>query len=182
MRARGFPCADLVQDQNHERQRERLQFLTYEIDRLIHHPGLFPSPATQARFYAIIGLDAEIQFSQAYKELLLKAQMRRLAQTSRSRFTRVTFQPGSKNWENFLLDGGIGTSCQALQSIPKSVIQIIPAVGMRIIGDYEREENEIIRFVEEVGLMDGTSPSYVHTADCSSLKSASMSCQRRPHY
>ena len=48
--------------------------------------------------------------------------------------------------------------------------KLIPAVGMRIVADFEREEAEIVRFVEQVSLHVVSCPSPLARADGPSLE------------
>ena len=90
--------------------------------------------------------------------------------TERKETTRSSYVRGGKSWENFLLDGAPGTPFTVERTIPKSAVQIIPAVGMRIVTDFEKEEFEIVRFVELVRLRDILSTSKRVIADSLSLK------------
>jgi hypothetical protein len=139
-----------------ETQTQRLQFLAREISRLLHQPDLFVSPKVRARFLSVLGADAELQFTQACKNLLLGRELRNLDRKSRQEVTRKPYKDKSTGWENFLLNGAPGSGYPSHGTIPKSIFQVVPAVGMRIIADFDREEAEIIRFVEEV------SGQYVH--------------------
>jgi hypothetical protein len=140
-----------------EKQLTRLNFVNHELRRLIDHPGLFPSQVVHVRFAALMGADSELQLTQACKDLLVAEQIQKLQEISRKQWTRRTFADGTLGWENFLLDGAIGTTFKVQKTMPKSAFQIIPTVGMRIVGDYEREEQEIVRFVQQVSGKDGSS-------------------------
>src|ERR1700761_7072701 len=71
VRARSFALVSSISAPNPEKQIARLRFLVSELSRLFNHPELFPSLAAQCRFSAMIGADAELQLSQACKDLLL---------------------------------------------------------------------------------------------------------------
>src|SRR5205823_14026185 len=72
-------------------------------------------------------------------DLLLEAEMRNIMRSSHKNETRKCYVDGSRNWEKFLFDGAPGTPYRAIQTIPKSVFQVIPAVGMRIVADRSEE-------------------------------------------
>ena len=133
-----------------EKQLGRVQFLAREISRLLGRPGLFPSLNVKARFLSILAADAELQFSQACKALLLKRELRNLERQSRTQLTRATYKDGSCGWENFLLNGAPGSGFVSYRTTPESIFQVVTAVGMRILADYDREEAEIVKFVQEV--------------------------------
>ena len=149
-RARTFPSVRCVKPVDEEQQLRRLGFLIHELHRLFNNPGLFPSLVHQVRFAALVGSDAELQLTQACNDLLIAEQIQKLHSISRTQWTRKTFNAGALNWENFLSDGAPGTGLQTQETIPKSSFQVIPAVGMRIVGDYEREEQEIIQHIHRV--------------------------------
>lgn len=48
------------------------------------------------------------------------------------------------------MNGAVGTALSSKQTVPKSSFQVIPAVGMRIVGDYENEENQLVSWIQEV--------------------------------
>jgi hypothetical protein len=150
-KARAFSLVSSCGASDHEKQMDRLGFLTREISRLLKQPGLFPSDTSKARFFAILGADAELQFSQACKALLLKRELRNLERQSRVHLTRTAYLEGSCGWENFGFNGAPGSGFTSRRTNPESVFQVIPAVGIRILADWEREEAEIVRFVREVG-------------------------------
>lgn len=133
-----------------EKQLGRFQFLVREISRLLERPSLFPSLAVKARFLTVMAADAELQFSQAYKALLLKRELRNLERQSRTQLTRATYVNGSCGWENFFLNGAPGSGFVSHRTTPASIFQVVTAVGMRILADYDREEAEIVKLVEEV--------------------------------
>jgi len=110
---------------------------------------------------SILALDSEIRFARASKELLLKEEMRQIDRISRQQFTRPIYKEGSKGWENFFLNMAPGAPDAPIQrpgqrgrTIPESAFQVIPSVGMRIVSDFEREEAEIVRFVEQVCVLE----------------------------
>lgn len=133
-----------------EKQLGRVKFLAREISRILERPGLFPSLYVKARFLSILAADAELQFSQACKALLLKRELRNLERQSRTQLTRATYKNGSCGWENFLLNGAPGSGFVSHRTTPASIFQVVTAVGMRILADYDREEHEILKFVREV--------------------------------
>ncbi|RMD44186.1 hypothetical protein DV735_g1007, partial [Chaetothyriales sp. CBS 134920] len=135
-------------------QLHRLELVNGEIRRLLDYPRLFPNSSIRVRFLAILSLDAELQFHQACANRLLKSQEQELEQVSREKVTRPRYMPGSKGWENFLLNKAPGAPDIRHRVItgPKSSFQVIPAIGSRIITDLEREEREIVEYVQKVGL------------------------------
>jgi hypothetical protein len=152
IKARAYSMVKVVSEVKDEKQIARLRFLVHELQRLIEYPRLFQTASIETRFFALLGADSRVQFGKACIKLLLEAEMRNIKRSSRKNETRKSYVDGSRNWENFLFDGAPGTQYQVIRTIPKSVFQVIPAVGMRIVADFEREEAEIVRFVEQVGL------------------------------
>lgn len=170
IRARAYHMVMIVAKVNEEQQIVRLRFLIHELQRLMRYPRLFGSATVEARFLALLGVDSRMQFGKACTDLLLEAEIRKIVRSSHENETRKSYLDGSRNWENFLLDGAPGTPYGVIKTTPKSSFQIIPAVGMRIVADFEREEAEIIHFVEQVSLHDMSCPSSLATTDSQSLK------------
>lgn len=158
-KARAHALVSVSGSSSDENQARRLQLIASEISRLLKRSELFPSPKVKARFLAVLGTDAELQFSQACKALLLKREIRNLERHSRSHLTRTTYKDGSSGWENFLLNGAPGSGFASHRTAPESIFQVVPAVGMRIIADYDREEAEIVRFVKDSTVQLDVSPA-----------------------
>ena len=150
LRAKAFPLVKLIRAHDVEEQIQRLQFTCTEIHRLFRVPGLFPSQAVRTRFAAILASDANLHFVHAVKELLLRDTIGDIAFYSRCR-TRPTYQPGSKGWENFLLNMAPGVPLKHLRvtTTPKSSYQVIPIAGMRIVGDANREEQMLASWIND---------------------------------
>ena len=161
----------VVTEVDQEEHIARLKFLIHELQRLICYPRLFRSANVEARFFSLLGADSRMQFGKACSKLLMEAEMRKIMRSSRKNETRKSFIDGSRNWENFLLDGAPGMQYTVVQTVPKSTFQMVPAVGMRIVADFEREEAEIIRFVEQVSTHNVQSSSLFASADICSLGS-----------
>lgn len=149
-KARAQPLLQLTGLSSEESHLRRLQFLAHEISRLLQQPDLFVSSQVRARFLSMLSADAELHFTQACKNLLVNQELRNLERRSRKALTRTPYKDGSVGWENFLLDGAPGSGHASHRTAPTSIFQVVPAVGMRIIADYDREEVEIVRYVEEV--------------------------------
>ncbi len=182
MKAKSYHLVAISLEVSEEEQIKRLKFLVDELQRLFQHPQLFQSNKTRARFFALLGVDSRLQFGKASSDLLVEAEIRKIMGSSRKNETRKSFLDGSRGWENFLLDGAPGTGFNYIQTLPRSVFQAVPAVGIRIVADFEREEAEIIRFVEQVSLNNMPVASSVAGADVHSLKYLSMSKLRKPHF
>lgn len=152
LRARSVPLVKVRKFVSRDAQIRRLQFICAEVKRLLENPDLFPSAAARARFAAILALDANLQFVRAVKGLLLADIQTEINGYSRAVFTRPIYQEGSKGWENFLLNMAPGApqSDQRLRSTPKSCYQMVPTVGLRIVGDYNREEQLLERWIKDV--------------------------------
>lgn len=154
LRAKASPMVKVTKYVSHQEQVSRLQFISTETRRLFRHPGLFPSDSARVRFAALLALDSDLQFVEAVKELLLFDLQADLDKYNRGCYTRVDYQPGSKGWENFLLNMAPGApplSDEPIHTIPKSAYQLIPAVGMRIVGDANRDEEVLHQWFERVG-------------------------------
>lgn len=150
-RARAEPFVKITKNLDQKIQIRRLQFIVHELTRLFRHPGLFPSGNEQVRFLAIVAIDSELDFREACGNLLIEAEIAKIDRISRESFARPLYVAGSKGWENFLLNMAPGAPeepSQRAKTIPKSAFQIVPAVGMRVIADLEREEAEIVRYVQ----------------------------------
>ncbi|OAL23703.1 hypothetical protein AYO20_10953 [Fonsecaea nubica] len=160
LRAKAFPLVKLVRPLDVDEQIRRLKFSSKEVLRLLRAPDLFPSPASRARFAAILALDANLQFVQAVKELLV----RDIARDVNSFYlvcARPMYQHGSKGWENFLLNMAPGTpiGLKRAETIPKSSYQVIPLGGLRIIGDAHREEEALAKWIDETPVLLNTAPA-----------------------
>ena len=169
-KTRAYSIVTVVTDTNEKQQITRLKFLIHELQRLIQYPRLFRSASIETRFFALLGAHSRMQFGKACIDLLLEAEMHKIVCSSRKNETRKSYVDGSRSWENFLLDGAPGTPYRVVRTVPKSVFQVVPAGGMRIVADYEREESEIVRFVEQVSLHDVSCLSLLAGADGRSLK------------
>jgi hypothetical protein len=154
LRARTFPLAKLIRPHDTEAQIQRVQFVCTEIRRLFNHPDLFPSPSTRARFAAIISSDGNYQFIQGVKKHVLRQITEEISSFSRANYTRPTYQKGSKGWENFYLNMAPGAPLQdqRLRTQPKSFYQLIPVVGMRIVGDCYLEEQLVAEWIKNVSV------------------------------
>lgn len=150
-KARSFSLVSSCGASDHEKQLDRLKYLTREISRLLQQPCIFPSDTVKARFFAVLGVDAELQFSQACKALLLKRELRNLERRHRAHVTRTTYVEGACGWDNFLFNGAPGSGFTSHRTNPETIFQVVPAVGIRILADWDREEADIVRFVREVG-------------------------------
>lgn len=141
---------------------DQLKMITYEIQRLLNHPLLFPSEAARVKFLALLALDSKLQFEEAISGLLIEAEIQELDDVRRQDYSRPSYLPGTHGWENFLLNmapGGPEDPSNRATTTPKSSFQMIPPVGMRIIGEFEREEREIVRFIEQYPGAYGVAPA-----------------------
>jgi hypothetical protein len=181
-RASAYSMAVVVKEVNEEQQVARLRFLTHELQRLIQNPRLFPSNNVEARFLALLGLESRNEFGKACSNLLVEAEMRKIMHSSLKNETRKSYVDGSKGWENFLLDDAPGIPIPVIQTTPKSVFQVVPAAGMRIVADYEREEAEILRFMKQVSLHDVSHASPVVSTDGHSVVYLWTSRMQRQHF
>lgn len=131
-------------------QDQRLEFLAYEIERLLQHPELFPSQPTRVRFLAFLAADSRFQICEAISSLLMQSEMHTMQEMWRKNVSRKDYLEGTRGWENFLLFDAPGLPFSSTRTEPKSMVQLLPPVGARIVGDYEKEEREIVRFVQQV--------------------------------
>jgi hypothetical protein len=139
---------DAVDD---EETMTRLAYLCFELRRFLENPDLFPSDEARARFLAAVSLDPEMQFFSACAGLLIKSELDAIRKDTEQDYTRPTYANDVKGWENFLLNmapGGPSDPTDRAHTAPKTSLQLLPPVGMRIISDIEREEREIERYVE----------------------------------
>ena len=133
-----------------DKQEDRLEFLAAELERLFQNPELFPSIEILARFTALMGIDAELQHSKASRDLMVANKVQMLEEASQGERTRTSYAAGAKPWENFFLSDGIGVVFKPETTEPRSVFQVVPPAGMRIVGNHEREERTVIRWVRQV--------------------------------
>lgn len=151
-RATAQPLVRFVKDTNEDEDEDRLELITYELQRLLHHPALFPSESARVKFLALMALDSELQFQEACSGLMIEAEIHELDSVRRHEYSRPLYQPGTRGWENFLLNMAPGApedpSNRAITT-PKSALQMVPAVGLRILADFEREEQDIVRYIEQ---------------------------------
>ncbi|KAK5441423.1 hypothetical protein LTS15_011292 [Exophiala xenobiotica] len=165
LRARAFPLVTLTRFSDLNAHLQRLQLITVEVRRLFHNPELFPSQALRARFAAIAASDADLQFVQAVKHLLLRNASVSLNRFNRVNFTRRTYETGSKGWENFYFNMAPGaptdkdTQGDRLQTSPQSSWQLIPIAGMRVIGDLVNEERILLQWIKDTSLPVAVQPA-----------------------
>lgn len=135
-----------------DEQISRLEFVITEVQRLFQNPGLFPSDSARVRFAVALALDSDLHFAEAVKELLLTSLQGEIEKYNRQSYTRPSYKPGSKGWENFLLNTGPGAPKhnEPPNTTPTSAYQLIPAVGMRIVGDANREEVVLAHWIQQV--------------------------------
>ncbi|KIW58827.1 hypothetical protein PV05_03323 [Exophiala xenobiotica] len=166
LRARAFPLVKLTRSSDVNAQLQRLRLITAEVRRLFHHPELFPSQALRARFTAIVASDANLQFVQAVKHLLLREAIGDFNRFNRVRFTRRSYETGSKGWENFYLNMAPGAPTDEdmqedrLQTSPESSWQLIPIAGMRVIGDLVNEERVLLQWIKDTSLPVAVEPAF----------------------
>jgi hypothetical protein len=160
LRSRAYPLVKLVRSHNVGDQIRRLKFVYREIHRLFQHPELFPSPVVRALFVALLASDATLQFTQAVKGLLLREITEDFALRSHM-YTRPTYLPGSKGWENYLLNNAPGLPLKHLRvtTIPKTSYQVIPITGLRIIGDATREERHLANWINSTPVPADAEPA-----------------------
>ena len=177
MKARAYDLVSAVTELSEEEQARRqeeqimrLGFLVRELRRLLQTPQLFPSAAVRARFFAMLGVDSRLRFGEACKDLLLKAELCKIMRSARKNQTRKLYREDCRAWDNFLLNGAPGTPFEIIPTLPKSAFQVIPAAGMRIVTDFEREESEIVRWVEQVSPHDMSMTSQIANTNTTRLK------------
>lgn len=156
LRAKASPMVKLTKYVSTSDQISRLQFVSTETRRLFRNPDLFPSDPARVRFAALLALDSDLQFIEAVKELLLVDMQDDLNKYNRKMYTRPCYKDGSKGWENFLLNMGPGAPKrdEPLETTPKSAYQLIPTVGLRIVGDANREEQGMAQWIQQVSIGD----------------------------
>ncbi|KAK5053167.1 hypothetical protein LTR84_002141 [Exophiala bonariae] len=151
LRAKASPIVKLTKYISFEEQALRVQFISTEVRRLFHHPGLFPSDSARVRFAALLALDSGLQFVEAVKEHLLSSLQRDMKHFNCESDAQPSYKKGTKGWENFLLNKAPGVpktvNEDPRQTAPKSAFQLIPPVGMRIVGDANREEANVHRWI-----------------------------------
>jgi hypothetical protein len=143
----------LIANVRHSEQAEqdrRLTFLAQEVKRLVFHPQLFPSEVSRIRFLNFLAADSRFQLGEAVSSLLIQNEIQTIQDTWRRNVSRKNYLEGSRGWENFLLFDAPGLDFTSERTTPKSTVQVLPPVASRIVGDFEREEREIVRFVEQV--------------------------------
>lgn len=152
LRAMASPLLRIIKDTNEDEDEDRLELVTHETQRLLQHPELFPSESIRVKFLALMALDSELQFQEACVMLLIEGEIHELDSVRRHEYSRPLYQPGTRGWENFLLNMAPGApedpSNRAITT-PKSAFQMVPAVGLRILADFEREEQDIVRYIDQ---------------------------------
>jgi hypothetical protein len=140
-----------LRELNQAEQGQRIEFLAHEIKRLLQHSHLFPSDSSRVRFLNFLAADTRSQMCESISTLLMKQEMQNLQETWQKNVTRKGYLEGTRGWENFLLLDAPGVPHTSERTSPESMVQIVPPVATRIVYDYEREEREIVRFVQKVG-------------------------------
>jgi hypothetical protein len=161
-RVSAIPLVRIVNDTDHDADENRAEFVVHEIKRLTLHPGLFPSELAQLRFQALIASDAELQFKAACSSLIIEAEISELEDLRRQLYSRPTYQPGMKGWENFLFNMAPGAPedpSKRSTTAPGSSFQMVPVAGLRIAAEFEKEEREIVKYTEEADPSVGVKPA-----------------------
>lgn len=131
-------------------QDQRIGFITYEIRRLLHYPGLFPSESSRVRFLTFLAADSRFQLCEAISDLLMQSEMQDIQETWQKNVSRKRYLDGTRGWENFLLFDAPGLPFTSDRTTPESMVQVLTPVASRIVADFEKEEREILRFVRQV--------------------------------
>jgi hypothetical protein len=139
-----------VRDLNQADQDQRVKFLAHEIKRLLEQPKLFPCDGSRVRFLAFLAADSRLQICEAVDSLLMQREIHVIQEAWRKNVSRKGYLEGTRGWENFLLLDAPGIEFVPGRTTPKSIVQIMPPVAARIVADYEKEEREIVRFVQQV--------------------------------
>lgn len=123
-------------------QAGRLILLERELRRLLEHPDLFASDSQCLRFFSLLNLEAQYNLSQAFLTLVERDDLHELHQDWQHLIRRSKDGETLKPWEAWLRSYAPGKSNFRLQSEtnPKSVLQALPPVAMRIIRSYELNE------------------------------------------
>ena len=128
--------------------------LTSEIPRLFEYPGLFPSESLRIRFLHFIALDSDLQLCEAIGSLVMESELQGINEGWRKDVSRKRYLEGTRGWENFLMFDAPGIPLTSERTEPKSMVQAMPPIASRIVADFEREEQEILRFVQTVWMAD----------------------------
>lgn len=149
-KAQSHQMISRLRDLEQPQQSQRLEFLAYEVMRLFQHPQLFPSDSSRIRFLSFLAADSRLQLCEAISSMLMQNEMQTMHVSWRKNVSRKGYIEGTRGWENFLLSDAPGLPFDSDRTEPKSMVQVMPPVASRIIADFEREEREILRFVEQV--------------------------------
>ncbi len=149
-KAQSYQLVSRLRDVDEAGQDQRLRYLAHEIKRLLEHPRLFPSEASRVRFLTFLAADSRLQLCEAVSSLLMQKEVHNMQEAWRKNVSRTGYLEGTKGWENFLLLDAPGLDFTSGRTMPKSVVQIMPPIASRIVADFEKEEREIVRFVQQV--------------------------------
>ncbi|KAL6241328.1 hypothetical protein RBB50_011801 [Rhinocladiella similis] len=177
LRARSFPLSRFADTpttmeelEAFERQQEklsqdqiqRIQMISAEVRRLFQCPELFPSREFRTKFAALVASDANLQFVQAVSSLLIRKVESEVNKVYQKKSAK-TYLEGSKGWENFYLNMAPGVYDDAraadLKTTPSSTLQVIPGVGMRVMGDLGREEQLLLQWIRDAKLPVESGPA-----------------------
>ncbi|KAK6371726.1 hypothetical protein LTS17_008549 [Exophiala oligosperma] len=143
-------------------QIQRLQMISAEIRRLFQWPALFPSRAFRTKFAALVALDSNLQFVQATSSLLIRKVKAEVDEEFRQKAAK-TYMKGSKGWENFYLNMAPGvygdTEAAHMETTPRTALQVIPAVGIRVMGDLGREEQMLLQWIRDAQVPVASEPA-----------------------
>lgn len=160
-RTRSFNPVSIVSEPDFQVQEQRLKVTIGEINRLLHFPDVFPSESVRTKFLALIALDSDLQFHGACTALLLQSELEAIDHISEKRSKEI-YSKYCVGWDNFLLNMAPGAPddlSNRAKTEPESSFQVVPAVGLRIVADLEREERDIVRYVEQASTDDCLSVS-----------------------
>lgn len=143
-----------TQDSQHiSNQRARLAFLEKEFRRLLEHPDLFESESARLRFFSLLLFETQFYLGRASLELLRRACIRNL----HAEWVGFKIGEESKNnlkpWEMWLKNYAPGFTKHRPnlpQTIPKSSVQVLTPVCMRLIHQYADEELVLLRLMRDV--------------------------------
>ncbi|KAI9703281.1 MAG: hypothetical protein M1836_007847 [Candelina mexicana] len=141
------------EDISHQDAQDCLEAIQAECDRLHDAPELFPDATTKDQFFEIVFtlatqiMDAIALWRQ--KDESFQAQVE-LASKEELKETRPTYLEDRKPWSQFLANGALGSGTTYARAHPKTILQILPYGGIRILQSWDQESREVKDFIDNI--------------------------------
>ena len=127
-------------------QAQRLDFIAYEMNRLLSNTKLFPSPAVQARFILLsFSLDSAYNFLRTCKEHLVTQEANNMHEKSVALTKSPHVQKQPQTWDDFLLPSSVESQTDCTNNTTTlETCRILTNSALKIVCDMERSEQSVV--------------------------------------